>query len=123
ADIIAGKIAESQIPPDVIEAFHAQYPQYGSSFVDAVNHLSAHPDQLAGLISGVKGKLFEIDYIEWLNNGHLPTGWTAELAGHANNPAWDVAILDAHGRLDEVLQLKATESLAYVKEAIAAHPD
>ena len=40
ADIVAGKIAESQIPPDVLEAFHAQYPQYGSSFVQAVNHLS-----------------------------------------------------------------------------------
>jgi hypothetical protein len=123
ADILAGKIAEWQIPSDVLEAFHAQYPKYGSSFIEAVNHFSGHPDQLAGLISGVKGKLFEIDYVEWLNHGHLPSGWTANLAHHANNPAWDIAIHDAHGHLDELLQLKATESLAYVREAIAAHPD
>jgi hypothetical protein len=123
ADILAGKLAEMQIPSDVQEAFHAQFPQHGSSFVDAVNHLAGHPDRLAGLISGVKGKLFEIDYVKWLNSGHLPTGWTAELAQHANNPAWDISIHDGAGHLNEVLQLKATESLAYVKEAIAAHPD
>jgi hypothetical protein len=123
ADILHGKIAERQIPHDVLDAFHAQYPQHGSSFVEAVNHLSGHPAELAGLISGVKGKLFEIDYVQWLNHGHLPNGWTADLAHHANNPAWDIAIHDAHGHINEFLQLKATESLAYVREAIAAHPD
>lgn len=122
-DIIAGKVAESQIPSDVLAAFHAQYPQLGSSFVDEVHHFSGHPDKLAGLINGVKGKLFEIDYVQWLNHGHLRTGWIAELAHQANNPGWDIAIHDSHGHLDEVLQLKATESLAYVREAIAAHPD
>ena len=122
ADILAGKVAEWQIPSDVVEAFHEQYPQYGSSFVEAVKHLAPNPDQLAGLISGIKGKLFEIDYVDWLNHGHLPDGWTAELAHTANNPAWDIAIHDSHGHVAEVLQLKATESLAYVKEAIAAHP-
>lgn len=123
ADILGGKIAERQIPSDVLDAFHAQYPQYGSSFVEAVHNLSGHRDELAGLISGVKGKLFEIDYVGWLNHGHLPPGWTAELAHAANNPAWDIAIHDGHGHVAEVLQLKATESLAYVREAIAAHPD
>ena len=37
-DILAGKVAESQIPNQVIEAFHEQYPQYGNSFVEAVQH-------------------------------------------------------------------------------------
>ncbi len=123
ADILAGKVSESQIPSDVLAAFHAQYPQHGSSFVQAVNHLAGHPDQLSGLISGVKGKLFELDYAGWLNHGHLPHGWTAELAHHANNPAWDIVIHDAHGHVNELLQLKATESFSYVREAIAAHPD
>ncbi len=123
ADILAGKIAEWQIPSDVLAAFHAQYPQHGSSFVDAVKHLSGHRDELAGLISGIKGKLFEIDYVDWLNHGHLPDGWTAEMAHAANNPGWDIAIHDGQGHVADVLQLKATESLAYVREAIAAHPD
>jgi hypothetical protein len=123
ADILAGKIAEWQIPPDVIEAFHSQYPQHGTSFVEAVNRLSGDPDKLMGLVSGVKGKLFELDYANWLNHGHLPDGWTAELAHHANNPGWDIVIHDAHGYVDTLLQLKATESLDYVRGAIAAHPD
>ena len=59
----------------------------------------------------------------WLDHGHLPSGWTAELAHQANNPGWDIAIRDSHGAIDEVLQLKATASLTYVREAIAAHPD
>ena len=122
-DILAGKVAEWQIPSNVLDAFHAQYPQYGKSFVEAVNHFQGHPEQLAGLINGVKGKLFEIDYIDWLNHGHLPTGYVAEMAHQANNPGWDISIHDSHGHVAELLQLKATESLSYVREAIAAHPD
>jgi hypothetical protein len=106
-DILTGKVAEWQIPSNVIEAFHAQYPQHGASFVQAVNHLANDPDKLMGLVNGVKGKLFELDYSEWLNHGHLPEGWTAELAHHANNPGWDVVIHDAHGHVDQLLQLKA----------------
>jgi hypothetical protein len=123
ADILAGKIAEWQIPSNVIEAFHAQYPSYGASFVQAVNNMASDPDRLMGLVSGVKGKLFELEYADWLNHGHLPNGWTAELAHHANNPAWDIVIHDAHGHVDSLLQLKATESLSYVQKAIEAHPE
>lgn len=123
ADILAGKIAEWQIPSNVVEAFHGQFPQYGASFVQAVNHLAGDPDRLMGLVNGVKGKLFELDYAEWLNHGHLPPGFSAELAHHANNPGWDLAIRDAHGHIDNLLQLKATESLDYVREAITARPN
>jgi hypothetical protein len=86
-----------------------------------VNHLAGDPDRLKGLVNGVKGKLFELDYAEWLNHGHLPDGLSAELAHHANNPGWDIAIHDAHGHIDSLLQLKATESLGYVREALATH--
>lgn len=121
--ILAGKVSESMIPPAVLEAFHAQFPKHGENFVDAVNHLSGDPEKLMGLINGVKGKLFEIDYAAWLNDGNLPPGMTAELAHHANNPAWDIAIHDAHGHTSDLLQLKATENVAYVREAVAAHPN
>jgi hypothetical protein len=123
ADILAGKIAQSQIPANVIAAFHAQFPNHASSFIQAVNHLAGDPEKLAGLVNGVKGKLFEMDYVHWLNNGHLPVGWTADLAHHANNPTWDVVIHDAHGHISELIQNKAVETLASAREAIAAHPD
>lgn len=122
-DILAGKVAESQIPNQVIEAFHEQYPQYGNSFVEAVQHFYNEPDRLMGLVSGIKGKLFEIYYVDWLNHGHLPAGYIADLAEHANNPAWDVAIHDAHGQVAELLQAKASEYLGHAYEALAAHPN
>jgi hypothetical protein len=123
ADILAGKVAEWQIPSSVLDAFHAQYPQYGTGFVEAVDHLRSDPERLMGLVNGVKGKLFELNYVDWLNHGHLPDGFSAELAHHANNPGWDIAIHDAHGQVAELLQMKATDSVSYVNEAIAAHPD
>jgi hypothetical protein len=123
AGVVAGNIAESQIPANVTEAFHAQYPHFGSSFVEAVQHLSDDPERLMGLVNGVKGKLFELDYLEWLNQGHLPAGMVADLAHSANNPGWDIVIHDAEGHIDHLLQLKATNSISYVHEAIAAHPD
>jgi hypothetical protein len=123
ADILGGKIHEWQVPSIVTDAFHAQYPQHGASFVEAVRDLSGDPERLMGLLNGVKGKLFELDYVDLLNHGQLPEGFTAELAHHANNPGWDIAIHDAHGHVAELLQMKATDSISYVRGAIAAHPD
>ncbi|SEG13254.1 hypothetical protein SAMN05421819_1898 [Bryocella elongata] len=122
ADIVAGKISEAQIPHAVIEAYHAQYPQMHASFVEEVHHLAANPAALQGFVNGVKGKLFEIDYVQWLNAGHLPHGCVAELAHSATQPAWDIVVRDSHGHIQELLQLKATDSIAYVRDAIAAHP-
>jgi hypothetical protein len=121
-DIIAGKIAESRIPSDVVRAFHEQYPNVHVDLVAEVRRLSGQPEQLRGLISGIKGKLFEDQYISWLDHGHLPSGYRAELAHHANNPTWDIVIKDSHGHVDNLLQLKATESADYVRHALDAHP-
>ena len=122
-EIVAGKISELQIPENVKEAFHLQYPNVPYTFVEEVGRLSRSSEQIQGLINGVKGKLFEIDYAKWLNEGHLPTGYTAALAQNANNPAWDIVVRDSHGHIDELLQMKATASLPYVQAAIAAHPN
>lgn len=122
SDIVAGKVSDLQIPADVLRAFHEQYPNL-EGFVDSVKSHASDPDALAGLLNGVKGKLFEQDYVSWLNDGHLPDGFHAELAHQANNPAWDIAIKDAHGHINDVLQAKATASMDYVHDALAAHPD
>jgi hypothetical protein len=121
-DIVAGKIAESQIPTDVVRAFHEQYPNVNGGFVAEVHRLSGHPERLRGLISGIKGKLFEDQYVSWLNHGHLPVGDHAELAHHANNPTWDVVIRDSRGHVDNLLQLKATESAEYARQVLDVHP-
>ena len=123
ADVLAGRIDDHQIAPDVIHAFHDQYPNIQGSFVDAVKRLHDDPGALAGLVNGVKGKLFEESYIGWLNHGNLPHGFHAELATHANNPAWDIAVKDSHGHVAQLLQAKATESMQYVQHAFDAHPE
>jgi len=123
AQIIAGKVQETQIPQQVREAFHDQYPNLHESFVHAVQRLSTHPEQLRGLVNGVKGKVFELQYVEWLNHGHLPSGFTAELAHSANNPAWDISVKDHAGHVSELLQLKASQSLSYAMEALRLHPN
>jgi hypothetical protein len=78
---------------------------------------------LNGIVQAVKGKLFEVEYVNWLNDGHLPDGATAELASSPTQEGWDIEIRDSHHHVIDHLQLKATESLSYIKEALAAHPE
>lgn len=121
-DIIAGRIDESQISPAILRAFHEQFPQQ-ESFVALVQAHADNARSLQGIVSGVKGKLFEDDYVAYLNDGHLPAGDVASLAANAHQPAWDIVVHDAHGNVDEFLQLKATQSAGYLREALDRYPD
>lgn len=111
------------VPPDVEQAFDFAYPGLSQteSFTDVVNRLSS--DELTGLVSGVKGKLFEIELVDHLNNGGLPDGFHAAMAESATQPGWDIQITDAHGHISDLLQAKATESASYVKEALERYPN
>ena len=52
----------------------------------------------------------------------LQPGQTALLAESPTQPGWDLRIENEDGSIDELLQLKATESMAYVKQALERHP-
>lgn len=111
------------VSPEIERAFDLTYPGLTEteSFADAVNRMSS--DELIGLVSGVKGKLFEIELVNHLNSGGLPNGFHASIAESATQPGWDIQITDAQGQGSELLQAKATESAAYVKEALERYPD
>ena len=111
------------VPADVERAFDLAYPGLTEteSFADAVNRMSS--DELVGLVNGVKGKLFELELVDHLNNGGLPDGFHADMAHSATQPGWDIQITDANGQVSELLQAKATESASYVKEALERYPD
>jgi hypothetical protein len=111
------------VPPEIERAFDLAYPglTQTESFADAVNRMSS--DQLTGLVSSVKGKLFEIELVDHLNNGGLPDGFHAELAQSVTQPGWDIQIMDAQGNVNELLQAKATESANYVKDALERYPN
>jgi len=122
ADILHGNVSSTDIDPEIIRAFRLQYPHAGD-FVDFVRDHSGDDAAIAGIVNGIKGKLFELEYVNWLNGGHLPAGAVAELAASPTQEGWDVIIKDSHGHVLNHLQLKATESLAYIKEALASYPD
>ena len=62
-------------------------------------------------------------YADFLNDGHLPDGYEAVLAESAVNPGWDIAIVDDDGFVVDELQMKATDSVDYVKAALEKYPD
>jgi len=125
ADILFGRVSDSDIAPEVIEAYRLQYPDVAAEkgFVEAVREHQGDTDEIRGLVSGVKGKLFETQYVEHLNDGHLPDGLHAELAEKANQPGYDILIKDDDGNVNQVLQAKASTSLESAKHAIEQNPD
>jgi hypothetical protein len=110
------------VPAEIERAFDLAYPglTQTESFADAVNRMSS--DELTGLVSGVKGKLFEIELVDHLNNGGLPDGFHAAMAESATQAGWDIQITDANGHVSDLLQAKATESASYVQDALERYP-
>ena len=123
ASVIHGYYHIDYIPEEVEEAYKAAYPI--KSQTDNLRDIIEDADdtELAGLTSGIKGKLFEMRYVDFLNNGHLPDGYEAVLAESATNPGWDIAILDNNGIAVNELQMKATDSVDYIKTALERYPD
>ena len=130
AGIIAGVIladylaAPDTVPEEIEQAFEAVYPNLAAtgSFTETIERFDT-PESLQGFLAGIKGKLFEVQYIEYLNSGNLPEGYLAELASTANQPGWDVAITGPDQAIVEMLQLKASDSVNYVMESAVRYPD
>ena len=128
ADVALDDVLDFRRKPDadplLREAFYRQYPN-----VDLESLAGASDERLDGLANGVKGKYFEMLVCDRLNAGErlgelrLDPGQTAHLAESSTQPGWDLRIENEDGSLDELLQLKATESMEYVKEALVEYPD
>lgn len=86
-------------------------------------------EEWMGLVNTVKGKYFELLVAEKLNAGEqvgdfiLPDGYHAKLAESLTQPGWDLLVLDAHDRVSTYLQLKASESIGYIQDAMDRYPD
>ncbi len=111
-----------KIPDDLQQAYELAYPDKAADmdFRSAIE--SMDENQLEGFVNGLKGKLFEIRYTDYLNDGHLPAGCHAEMAQSATQPGWDIAIYNSDGSINDVLQLKATESAQYIENAFERYP-
>lgn len=86
-------------------------------------------EALQGAVNTAKGKYFEYLVVKRLNNGeqvgslYLADGLHAQLAESVTQPGWDLRIVDGDGRAVEYLQLKATDSVGYIREALEKYPD
>jgi len=121
---LADRINLSQVTPQMNEAFLFAYPN-----VNLLSLADRSPAEVEGFLSAWKGKYFEVlvrDRLnagEWVGDIQLGSGQTVVLAESATQPGWDLQILDPDGSAAHVLQLKATQSLGYVKQALERYPD
>lgn len=120
----ADRVDVSQITPEMMVAWEKAYPN-----VPIESLADRSPEEIAGIISGWKGKLFEVEVEqrlnagEWVGDLHLDQGQTAKIADSATQPGWDIRIFNENGQVADAIQLKAAESVGYVHEAFAKYPD
>jgi hypothetical protein len=121
---LADQMDMSSVTPQMSEAFSLAYPN-----VEFASLLERSPTEIEGFLAAWKGKYFEVlvrDELnagEWVGDIHLNPGQSVVLAESTVQPGWDLQIVDADGVVDQALQLKTTESLSYVKEALERYPD
>ena len=111
-----------RVPARIQRAYELAYPNLADDHGFAEHVRSLGVDQLTGFAAGVKGKLFELKLVDHLNKGGLPEGYRAVLAGSPVQPGHDLEILGPDGQVAELLQAKAADSVAYVKDALERYP-
>ena len=77
-----------------------------------------NPDAMSGHISNIKGIVFEQEVVTALNE----QGMDAILFEATNHPVSDIALM-SDGDIAAEVQLKATDSVAYINETLAENPD
>ena len=112
------------VDPLLLKAIHDTNPTLSETNVFALDG-----EALQGAVNTAKGKYFEYLVVERLNQGQqvgpllLEPGQQAVLAESMTQPGWDLRIVDEHGAAVEYLQLKATDSVAYIRTALERYPD
>ena len=121
--LTASQMLYSGIPADVQEAFEKTYPNLAAenSFIDTWSSYDDYEARL-GFVNGIKGKLFEIKYVEYLNE-NLEPGYVAAMSNNPINEGWDIKITGPNNEVENLLQLKATTTASHVKEAIDRYPE
>ena len=109
---------------EISEAITKAYPNLDVSQIHYDNE-----EELLGFVNGVKGKLFEIKVANKLNSGErvgdieLESGQFVDLAESPTQEGYDLILFDADGSIEDFYQLKATDSIEYVKSTISSNPD
>lgn len=105
---------------EVYEAVQRGYTELESaSPAEIIDYFSSlEPESITGHISNIKGIFFEQVYLDTLSQ----QGIDAAVFDATNHPVSDIAIYD-DGDIVNELQLKATDSAAYIAATIDEHPE
>jgi len=111
------------VPTDVERAFQGAYPEVAEnvSFIEAWTGYLTHEERL-GFLNGIKGKLFEIKYVDHLN-AEMEPGYFASIADLSNQKGWDIQINGPDNEIIDLIQLKATQSISYINQTLEAYPN
>jgi hypothetical protein len=110
---------EPEANPELWASFKMAYPN-----VDPASLVGRAPESLQGFVNGVKGKYFEVLVARRLNEDRifgelvLEPGQRAILASSPTQKGWDIQIANEDGSVAELIQLKATTRLSYIKSAL-----
>lgn len=109
--------------PFVQNAFAAACPDLaaGVTFAEAVQ--ACRGGELVRLLTGVKGKIFESEYVCWLNEGILPEGYQAQLVQLSKQGEREIAVQGPDSHVAELFRLKAIDSVERVQKAMEQYPD
>ena len=107
-------------PDDVFESVRRGYSELSQASNSEIENYFAdvNPEAMVGHISNIKGILFEQQYVERLE----AAGVHAEVFEATNHPVVDIAVFD-NGEVVNELQLKATDSVAYIDTTLEEYPD
>jgi len=114
----------TDLDPRLMEAIQLTNPTLSDK-----RFFDLRPEELYGAVNAAKGKYFEYLVVDRLNAGEqvgpvlLPNGYRAELADSLSQSGWDMRIVGPDGATADYLQLKATDSAGYIKEALHRYPD
>ena len=112
------------LDPLAVQAIEDTNPTFDPDLVGIYSE-----EEWLGMVNSAKGKYFEYLVVDRLNGGEavgdlqLLDGQRAVVAESLNQPGWDVQILGEDGMPVELLQMKATSSASYVRDALERYPD
>lgn len=125
---VAGKLAFEADPSfseseqATVAAMMRAHPQAGDSPQELGEWLAVmDAEQIEGVVSNTKGVLHEMEFIRLENDDGDAVH--ASLFSDTNHPGFDVQFVDTESGARWETQLKATDSEAYVRSWMDAHPD
>ena len=122
--VLWGVFTSVNVDDRVLEAYELAYPNLAADHSVLEHYLRVTEEgeaSLRGFVSGLKGKLAELNAVETLEqNGYT----SVEIAEYATQAVWDIRAIDASGQPAE-FQVKtgASSYASDVAHAMEAHPD